>query len=204
MRIKYSIALLASIGLMQVAVAQPPNGPNGGRGGRGGPGQMNLQAMVERLMTMDADGDGQLSKDELASDQRLANMFVRADSNSDSVVTKVELTSFFTKESASGQGPFDRGGPGQEGMGPGGPGGGPGFGPPPGGFGGPGGPGPGPQFGVVLPEFMVSELGLTETQKKQLQKLQADVTTRLNKILTQKQRDQLKAHQPPHERPVEE
>lgn len=190
MRMKLFLTTMLCACCVQLAVAQPPNG--GGRGGRGGP--MNPRAMVERLMSMDANGDGQLSKDEVASDKRLANMFSKADANSDGVLTKDELTTFFTKEAASG----GRGGPGQDGMGPGGPGG---FGPPPGGFGGSGGmgggPGGGPQFGVVLPDFMQDQLGLSDSQKKQLAKLQADVTSRLNKILTDEQREQLKSHRPP-------
>lgn len=205
MRIKLLVAAIACACLVQIAEAQPP-GRGGGRGGRGGQGGMNPQAMIERLMAMDTNSDGQLSKDEVASDKRLANLFGKADANSDNVLTKEELTDFFTKEAASGQGQFGRGGPGQDGMGPGGPGGfggpgGPGgFGPPPGGpdgFGGPGGFGGGPQFGVILPDFMQEELGLSDAQKKQLQKLQADVTARLNKILTDKQQEQLKSHRPP-------
>jgi Spy/CpxP family protein refolding chaperone len=76
------------------------------------------------------------------------------------------------------------GGPGGFGAGgfPGGPGGPGGFGPP-GGF---------PQPGQVLSERLQDTLKLTADQKKQLEELQKDVDGKLDKILTDDQKKQLK------------
>ena len=71
-----------------------------------------------------------------------------------------------------------------------------GVGPPPGGPGGQGGPPPGgpgapPRPGQVLPPFIQNELKLSDSQRLQLQELQKDVDSRLEKILTPAQRQQL-------------
>lgn len=76
------------------------------------------------------------------------------------------------------------GGPG--GGGPGGPGGG---GP---GRGGPGGFGAMPQPGQILPQFLQDRLSLSDKQKKDLESLQKDVDSKLEKNLTDEQRKQLK------------
>ena len=63
-----------------------------------------------------------------------------------------------------------------------------------GGFGGPGGfffGGP-PQPGQVMPDFLADMLKLTPEQKKQVEELQKDVVVRLDKILTEDQRKQLR------------
>jgi hypothetical protein len=109
---------------------RPPGGPGGrGPGGRGpgGPGGSRqvatLDSFLSRMMKLDKDADGSLQKAEV-SDERLSDLFGRADADKDGTVTKKELTALYEKESAtlreSGRG------------GPGGPGG-PGAGPPPGG-----------------------------------------------------------------------
>jgi hypothetical protein len=109
-----------------------------------------------------------------------------------------------------GRGPGGPGGPGgARGRGPGGPdapGGargrdpaGPG-GREPGGPGAPGGRGPGgpggfggpPQPGQVLPPFLQARLNLTAQQKTQLDELQKEVDSKLGKILTDEQKNQLK------------
>jgi hypothetical protein len=72
--------------------------------------------------------------------------------------------------SGSGSGPGDRRG------GPGGPGGRFGF----------------PKPGQILPDFMQDQLKLTDDQKKKLADLQKDVDDKLDKLLTDDQRKQLK------------
>jgi hypothetical protein len=151
-----------------LALAQRPGGP--GRGPRGG----NPEDFVARMMEFDKNNDGKLTKDEV-TDERLTRLFDRADANKDGTVTKEELTALATREQAN-----DRGGPG--GFGP--PGGGPpGFGPP--GF------GP-PRPGVILPPMLQQRLNLTAEQKTQIEALQKEVDARLEKILNDEQRTQLK------------
>ncbi len=69
---------------------------------------------MARLLTLDADKDGKLSKEEV-HDSRLQALFKRADSNQDGSVTKEELTKLHAAEASSSQSR----GPG--GRGPGGP-----------------------------------------------------------------------------------
>lgn len=63
-----------------------PGGPEGGRGGNnpGGPG-----AMLERMLAMDANGDGKLSGDELP--ERMKPMLERSDANRDGFLDREEL-----------------------------------------------------------------------------------------------------------------
>ncbi|VTR91067.1 secreted protein : Uncharacterized protein OS=Singulisphaera acidiphila (strain ATCC BAA-1392 / DSM 18658 / VKM B-2454 / MOB10) GN=Sinac_2097 PE=4 SV=1: EF-hand_5: EF-hand_5 [Gemmata massiliana] len=164
--------------------AQPPGGGKGGKGGDkgakggfGGPGggrASSAEEMVTRLMAFDKNNDGKLSKDEV-TDERLKPLFDRADANKKGVLTKDELTAFFTKE----MGAFGAGGPG----GPGGPGGGFGMG---------GGFGP-PALGQVMPVFLQDQLKLTDAQKKQLEAIQKDVDAKLEKLMTEEQRKTFKA-----------
>ncbi|QDS96040.1 EF hand [Roseimaritima multifibrata] len=146
------------------AFAQPPGGGRGGRG-QGGP------SPVERLMTLDVNGDGQLTVNEV-TDARMKPMLNRADTNQDGAVTKAELTAMFGGQSADGR-------PG----GPGGAGGGM--------RGGPGGGGP-PEIGQIIPSFLQEQLGLSEEQQSALAKLQAEVDAQLALILTAEQQQQLK------------
>jgi hypothetical protein len=145
-----------------------------------------VDAIVERMMAFDKNKDGKLVRDEI-TDARLLRLFDRADANKDGVVTKEELVALATKmaaeDAASGG---QRGGFGP----PGGPGG---FGPPggPGGRG-PGGFGPPPAAVGILPPFLQNMLKLTAEQKKQVETLQEEVDRKLDKILTQEQRTQLK------------
>jgi Spy/CpxP family protein refolding chaperone len=63
------------------------------------------------------------------------------------------------------------------------------------GSGGPGGPGgmfQPPKPGELMPGFIQDQLKLTAEQKKQLEELQKDVDARLEKLLTEEQRKQLK------------
>lgn len=106
---------LASLATAQQDGTFPPGGPAGGQdgqrpgGNRGDPAQL-----VERMMQMDANKDGKISKDEMPA-QQVERMFDRADTNKDGFLDKAELEAFAKAGQARGQG-------GQ----PGGPGGGPG------------------------------------------------------------------------------
>src|SRR4051812_41417326 len=64
----------------------------------GGPDRSPEQA-VERLMAMDANKDGVLTKDEV-DDPRLNRVLERADADKDGKVTKEELTALLAKEGA--------------------------------------------------------------------------------------------------------
>jgi hypothetical protein len=132
-----------------VAHAQPPRPPEGG-------------SLVDRMMALDKNKDGKLSKDEV-TDERMQRLFERADANKDGVVTKEELTAFAAQAPGGGR--------------PGG-----------GGFGGFGGR---PQPGQVMPPFLAETLKLTDDQKKQLADLQKEVDAKLDKILTEEQKKQL-------------
>ena len=189
------LVLGTAMAFLSTADAQPPGRPDGPRGecGRGG----DATSYVARLMSFDANKDGQLSKDEV-TDTRLMALFERADANKDGIVTKEELTADYNKESASlSAGGGRRGGPGGGGPGgPGGPGGGgPGGGGPGGpggpGFGGPGGPFGPPPIGQVMPQRVQEMLRLNEEQRKKLDALQKHVDQQLAEILTKEQKEEL-------------
>jgi hypothetical protein len=156
-----------------LAKAQRPGGEGPGAGQRP-PGGGDL---VARMMEFDNDKDGKLTKAEV-TDERLLRLFDRADDNKDGIVTKEELTALAAREPAGG---------GNRGGGP------PGFGPPDGGPGGPRmGGGPPPRPGEVLPSMLQQRLNLTAAQTKQVADLQKEVDARLEKILTEEQREQFK------------
>lgn len=173
--------LLCSVAMLTftaTAFAQPPGGGRGpgGPGGQGGP------SPIERLMTLDVNGDGQLTANEV-TDARMKSMLNRADANQDGVVTKAELTAMFSGQAGAGR----RGaGEGRRGGGEGGMRGGEG-----GMRGGPGGGGP-PQIGQIMPAFVQDQLGLSDDQRTALAKLQAEVDAQLAQILTAEQQQQLK------------
>ncbi len=155
-------------------------------------GAGDSSSFVTRMLTLDKDKDGKLSKSEV-TDARLQAIFDRADADKNGEVTKDELAALFQKESASlnqgGRfgGPPDGGRP--QGRGPGGPQGGPPVGP----DGGPGNRGFGgfPQPGQILPPFLRDELKLSDEQRKQLDDLQKQVDQKLSELLTEAQRRQL-------------
>src|SRR5262245_31968263 len=163
------------------ATAQRPGGPPGAVPTKSADGD----DLVARMMGFDKDKDGKLTKDEV-TDRRLLRLFDRADTDKDGVVTKEELTALAAREPTGGPG-------GPPGFGP------PGFGPPgggPPGFGPPGGPGgfgmrP-PRPGEVLPPMLQQILRLDPDQKKQVDDLQKEVDARLEKILNDGQKAQLK------------
>jgi Spy/CpxP family protein refolding chaperone len=181
------LAAACTVAMLAVATAQPPEESKKAKAK-----DYSHAPIVVRMMAFDKNKDGKLTKDEI-TDSRLLRLFDRADANKDGVVTKEELMALAAQlEAESGQ---ERGFGG-----PGGPGGfGPPGGPPPdgpGGFGPPGGPGRGgfggpPRPGQILPPFMQERLNLTDNQKKQLEELQKEVDSRLGKILTSEQKQQL-------------
>ncbi len=148
-----------------------------------------VKGFVDSLMAFDKNKDGKLEKDEM-TDPRMQRLFERADANKDGVVTKEELTELAIRITSEGGRRAASGPPGAP---PGGPGGPPG-GFPGGGAGGPPGRGFGPPFapGQILPPFLQERLKLTDEQKKQLEELQKEVQGKLDKILTEEQRTQLK------------
>ena len=156
------------------AAGQPPDdGPRPD-------GASNISNTVARMMRLDKNKDGKLTKAEL-SDPRLRRLFDRADADKDGAVTRAELTTLATEwQEREGNGP-------------------PGFGPPGGGFpplgGGPGGMmgGPPPRPGEILPMMLRRNLKLTAAQSKQLDDLQKEVDAKVEKILNDDQKKQLKA-----------
>ncbi len=187
--------------------AQP--GPPAGRGAPGGENRgPDVQAMVERLLTFDANQDGALTRAEL-TDERLHPLFLRADANGDGTVSKAELVELFTRESAALGAGGRRAGPPPD-AGPGGP---------PRGERGPDSPppdrgpndrapgdrgpgrdmagGPRPRPGQILPPGMQERLNLTEDQRRRINALQEIVDTQLASILTDEQRRLIGEPAPP-------
>ena len=158
----------ASVMGLTAAWGQPPAGEKGPppkRGeGPGRPGAGGGEEFINRLMALDANKDGKLTKDEV-TDERLQRLFDRADADKDGVVTKEELAALAKQFAAAGPGAR-----------PGGPGG-------PGGF--------RPQPGQVMPPFVQEALKLTDEQKAQIADIQKDVEARLAKVLTEDQKKQL-------------
>jgi hypothetical protein len=148
--------------------------------------------IVTKMMSFAKGKDGKVKRDDV-TDTRLLRLFDMADVKKEGVVTKDQLMALAAKlDDEYGQGGGGRGGPG--GDGPGGPGGGPGG--PGGGRGGRGGPGGGfggpPQPGQLLPTFLQEQMNLTADQKKQLEALQKEFDAKLDKLLTDEQKKQLK------------
>lgn len=136
----------------------------------------DVDDLVGRMMAFDKDGDGKLTRLEIA-DARLLGLFARADADKDGSVTKAELTALGEAEH-SGK---------------------PDFGPPPGGPA-PGGPGfdgfpgtPAARPGEVLSPPVRQALQLTPEQLKRVDEVQAKVDEALAEILTDVQKRELKA-----------
>ncbi len=152
---------------------RPEDGPPAAPKGK--PNPAAVDAFVARLMSFDKNKDGKLTRDEI-TDERMLRTFDRADANKDGVVTKDELTALATKLLAEDQ----SNGGGRRGFGfPGGPG-----------FGGPGFGGP-PRPGQILPSFLQDELHLTPEQRDQIAALQKEVDEKLDKVLTDAQKQHL-------------
>ena len=183
---KQSLAIFSV--MLMGATAATVNAQDGERGPRGpregGPrgGQFNPEQMIQRVMQMDKDNDGKLSKEELG-DSRIAVIFERADTDKDVFLTKEELTAAFSR--GRGQGGPGRG-EGAPSRGEGGPGrgeGGRGMGP---------GAGMGFRPGMVMPPFLMERLGLSEEQRRDVRALQEEVEKKLASILTEEQKEKLK------------
>jgi hypothetical protein len=161
MRLKIPILTTGILLAVSMAHGQPPQQQPSSPG-----------AFVERMMAFDKNHDGKLTRDEI-TDDRLLDIFDRADANHDGVVTKEELEALYSKEVVQNQG---RGPGGAGGRGPGGPG--------RGGF--------GPQPGQIMPGFLQDRLNLTDDQKSKIEALQKEVDAKLDAILTAEQKQQLK------------
>jgi hypothetical protein len=163
-----SIWITIAVGMVAIgslALAQRPGRPGASR-------STIADDTVDRMLDMDANKDGKLTREEV-TDERLHRLFDRADADKDGFVTKDELTALVAKEQAKTR--FGRGGPG----GP--PGGGPGgfmMGP--------------PRPGEILPPPLRQRLRFSAEQMKQLDALQKDVDARLEKLLSAEQKAVLK------------
>ncbi|WP_158265454.1 EF-hand domain-containing protein [Blastopirellula marina] len=164
--------LLVGAAAASVNAQDGERGPRGPReGGQRGGGQFNPEQMIQRVMQLDKDSDGKLSKEELG-ESRIAAMFERADTDKDGFLTKEELTAAFSRGRGQGGPGRGEGGPGGRGMGP--------------------GAGMGFQPGTIMPSFMMERLGLSEEQRKDVQALQQEVEKKLASILTEEQKEKLK------------
>lgn len=191
--LRVSLALACAAVLLSRAAAQPPARPADDPKAK----DNSNAPIVVRMMAFDKKKDGKLTRDEI-TDDRLLRLFDQADTNKDGVVTKEELIALAAKLDADGprRGGFgDRDNPPPprgDRPPPGGPDGPPG----PGGPGGPGRFGP-PRPGQILPPFVMDALKLTDDQKKQMDDLQKEVDSKLDKILTDDQKKQMKEMRPP-------
>lgn len=151
-------------------------GPREGGPRPGGDRQFNPEQMIERIMRLDENNDGKVSKDEVG-EGRMQGIFDRADADSDGFLTKEELKEMFSRRPGG-----DRPGPGREGDRPGPR---PGMGP------GPGmGMGPGP--GMMMMPFVMERLELSEEQRRELRALHEETQKKMMGILNEEQRKQLK------------
>jgi hypothetical protein len=161
----------------------PPGKDGQGFGGQGGPGGQKWppgqggpqgqngggpEAMLQQIMSLDANGDGELTPSEV-TDPRLQQMLKQADMNSSGSVTREELIAAMSHQGGGPQGGGKPGGGGQ------------------------GGP---PRPGEILPSFVQDQLQLTDGQRQQLAALQAQVDAQLAQILTAQQIQQLTAGPP--------
>ncbi len=188
--VRLSLAAVCAAALLSWAAAQPPAGKPGDDAPKDKAKDYSNAPIVVKMMAFDKKKDGKLTRDEV-TDPRLVRLFDEADTNKDGVVTKEELMALAAKLDAEGGPGGPRGDRGPRGQGgPGGPGG-------PGSPGGPGGFGPPPRPGQILPGFIQEALKLTDDQKKELGELQKEVDAKLDKILTDDQKKQLKEMRPP-------
>jgi hypothetical protein len=163
------LAFTCSAFLLVPMAAQPP-----------GAKDYSDSSIVTRMMAFNKKKDGKLTKEEV-TDTRLYRLFDLADANKDGVVTREELTALAAKLDAEWGQDKGFGGPGGKG---------------PGGLGGPGGKGFGgfglpPAPGQVLPLFIRDQLNLSADQKRQIEDLQKDVDSAIQKILTDTQKKRL-------------
>lgn len=128
-----------------------------------------VEEFISKMMAFNKAKDGKLTRAEL-TDTRLHPLFDRADTKKNGYLTRADLEAVYAKENAgSSKGPGFGDFPGKKG-------------PPP--------------LGQVLPPFVRDALELTDAQRQQLDALQKEVQTRLDKILTEEQRKRLGAFSP--------
>lgn len=149
------------------AFAQPGL-PGGGRAPRGRSREAIVKDSITRMMELDADKDGKLSRTEV-NDVRLVPLFERADADKNGSVNAEELTVIFNMDAAELRAPEDG---------------------PPNGPGVAGSPDnqQGPHPGKILPPYLMDQLLLTEEQQAQLSELQREVDEKLTKILNVQQK----------------
>jgi len=109
----FLINTFLALSLSSIALAQdgapPPAGQGGQRpGGRGG--QVDPAQMIERMMGMDANADGKLSRDEMPP-MLVERIFDRADTNHDGFIERAEIE-VFAKEGGPLRGAGQGGGQG--------------------------------------------------------------------------------------------
>ena len=133
----------------------------------GGPRPSDADDLVARMMEFDKDQDRKLTRAEV-TDERLHRLFDRADADKDGVVTREELTALAAREAAERPRRPSPRRPGRpDGMGP-------------------------PRPGEILPPMLQDRLELTSEQKAQLAALQKEVDGKLETILNDDQKAQLK------------
>jgi hypothetical protein len=155
---------------------RPPALARGGRGAGRGRGP-SVDEVVERIMALDKNKDGKVTKDELP--ERMQGLIARGDTNKDGALDQDEVRKLAATLARDGAA-FGLGGRGRRGGGPGGFGGRGGFG---GGFG-PGtgfGPGPGFRPGAAAAERALDDLKLTGQKKE---KAEAAVQAHREKVRT--------------------
>ena len=199
-----TLAFAACISVAATSMAQPSGGGRGGQGAPGGPGAQSggpIQHLLDTFSDIDTNNDGMLSRAELQaamSDQRPGGRGRPGCQRGPERGPGGPPPREFEQQSGPA-GPEGRGGHGgpegqrgpEERRGPGGPGG-------PEGRRAPGGErGVPPRPGVVLPDFIVQSLGLSDEQKDKLAALQKEVDTELAAILTDEQKQEMENHQPP-------
>lgn len=101
------LAVLALMGLALATTAHAQNEP--GRPGRPGAGQegpggrqIDPSRFVDRMMQMDANGDGKLSRDEIG-ESRFAALFDQADGDGDGLLASEEIMIFMENRNGRGQ-----------------------------------------------------------------------------------------------------
>jgi hypothetical protein len=176
LRIVFVIGILLGLGWLAASVCEAQ--PGGKKGGKGS--NETAEEFINKLMAFNKAKDGKLTKEEL-TDRRLHGLFDRADTKKRGFVTREDLEALFDREKLTGGG-FSFGdfkgkfGPGD--------------------FKGKGGDfkgkGP-PPLGQILPFFVQDALNLSEAQRSKLAELQKEMNTRLDQILTEEQRKQLRA-----------
>src|SRR4051812_21466140 len=94
----FALSLCATAAVAQPADAPPPPPPprDGGPGGQPGG-----RSVTDRLLALDKNKDGKLTKDEV-TDPRLERLFNRADKDGDGTVTKEELNALAATMQAEG------------------------------------------------------------------------------------------------------